>query len=97
MALSRFMSKAIDKTAHLFNCIKKAENFQWTLECEEAFQQVKAYLATPLILTKPDPREDLLLYISMFDRAISLVLVKEERHEQRHVYFVSKILLGAKT
>ena len=90
--LSQFMSKATDKTAPFFNYIKKAENFQWTSKCEEAFQQVKAYLASPPILTKPDLGEDLLPYLSIFDRAISSVLVKEDGHEQRPIYFVSKIL-----
>ena len=97
IALSRFMSKAVDKTTPLFNYIKKAKNFVWTLECEEAFQQIKAYLATPLMLTKPDLGKDLLLYLSVSDRAISLVLVKEEGREQKPIYFVGKIFQEAET
>lgn len=36
-ALSQFMSKAANKTAPLFNFIRKAKNFQWTPKCEEDF------------------------------------------------------------
>ena len=87
----------MNKTAPLFNYIRKAENFQWTQECEEAFQQVKKFLAFPPILTKLEPGEDLLLYLSISERAISSVLVKEKGCEQRSIYFISKVLQGAKT
>ena len=54
-------------------------------------------MATPPILTKPNLGEDLLVYFSASDQAISSILVKEEGHEQRPIYFVSKILRGAET
>ena len=96
-ALFQFIFKAADKTAPLFSYIRKAENFQWTQECKEAFQQVKKFLATLPILTKPEPGEDLLLYLSISNWAISLVLVKNERCEQRPIYFTSKVLQGVET
>jgi ribosome biogenesis protein Nip4 len=37
-ALSRFMSKVGEKAHPFFQCIKKEKAFQWTDECEEAFQ-----------------------------------------------------------
>ena len=54
----------------------------------------KTYLTTLPILTKPDLGEDMLTYLSVFNWAISSVLVKEEACEQRPIYFVSKILQG---
>lgn len=50
MALSRFISKAAQKSFPLYSLLRKGKNFEWTQECEEAFQQLKEVLATPLIL-----------------------------------------------
>ena len=37
-SLSRFVSKAFDKCIPFFNVLKQAKSFQWTEECEVAFQ-----------------------------------------------------------
>ena len=37
IALSHFMSKVADKVAPFFECIKKAESFEWTEDCEKDF------------------------------------------------------------
>ena len=39
--ISRFVSKATDKCAPFFKLLKKTRDFQWTEECESAFQQLK--------------------------------------------------------
>jgi hypothetical protein len=47
-ALSRFLSCAGDKAFSFFASIRKKEKFEWTPECEDAFQQVNFfYLARP--------------------------------------------------
>ena len=38
VALSRFVSKASDKSILFFNVLKQTKNFRWTKECEVAFQ-----------------------------------------------------------
>nr|KYP35142.1 Retrovirus-related Pol polyprotein from transposon 17.6 [Cajanus cajan] len=63
---------------------------------ESAFQDLKITLATPPLLTKPDPRLDMIVYISVSDKAISSVLV-QEKIEQMPVYFVSRVLQDAET
>jgi len=40
--LNRFISRAMDKCLPFFKTLKQA--FQWTEECEEAFQALKNYL-----------------------------------------------------
>ena len=42
VALNRFISKATDKCLPFFKVLKKA--FEWTNECQKAFQDLKAYL-----------------------------------------------------
>jgi hypothetical protein len=49
-ALSRFLSCAGDNAFSFFASIKKMEKFEWTPECEDAFQQVKKFLSIPPIL-----------------------------------------------
>ena len=44
VALNRFVSKAIDKCLPFSRVLKKA--FEWTDDCQRAFQDLKAYLTT---------------------------------------------------
>jgi hypothetical protein len=37
--------------------LRKGERFAWTPQCEEAFQKLKEFLASPPILTRPKPGE----------------------------------------
>ena len=57
-------------------------------------------MASKLLVTVPDPKTPLLLYIAASDHAISGVLVQEKEEEskviQQPVYYISKALLGAK-
>jgi hypothetical protein len=42
----------------------------------KAFQQLKNYLATKLLVTVPDPKDPLLLYVAASDHAVIGVLVQ---------------------
>ena len=95
VALSRFLAKSGDRGFPYFQCLKKNEKFQWTDQCEEAFQKLKEYLSKPPVLCKPEKGVDLALYISVTEHAVSLVLVRESGWDQKPVYFVSKVLHGA--
>ena len=76
--------------------MKKENNFEWTPECEEAFQEFKTYLSSPSILCKLEIGKPLFLYLSISDSAIAGVLVREDAKQQFPVYFVNKTLQGAK-
>nr|KYP58844.1 Retrovirus-related Pol polyprotein from transposon 17.6 [Cajanus cajan] len=95
-SLSRFLSKAADKSLPLFQCLRKNDCFVWTDECERAFGKLKKTLTSPPILTKPRTDSPLLVYLSVSDSAVSAVLVQEKGSSQMPVYFVSKVLQGAK-
>jgi len=94
-ALSRFLAKSGDRGFPYFQCLKKNEKFQWTDQCEEAFQKLKEYLSKPPVLCKPEKGADLALYISVTEHAVSSILVRESGGDQKPVYFVSKVLHGA--
>jgi hypothetical protein len=92
-ALNRFVSQSSDKCLPFFKVLKKA--FSWTEECEQAFGELKTYLANPPLLSRPMEGEILYLYLAVSQTAVSSVLVREESGRQRPVYFTSKVLHGA--
>ena len=93
-ALNRFVSKTNDKCLLFFKVLKKA--FEWTNECQKAFQDLKAYLTTAPLLSPFIPGEELYLYLAMSSYAVSSALVREERKIQKPVYYTSRALRGAK-
>jgi hypothetical protein len=51
-ALNRFISRSMDKCLPFFKILRKT--FVWSNECEEAFGQLKEYLANPPLLSSPE-------------------------------------------
>ncbi|KAK3039116.1 hypothetical protein RJ639_028862 [Escallonia herrerae] len=77
--------------------IRKAKDFEWTEECQKSFEELKHYLSSPPLLTKSVNGEDLFLYLSISEVAVSTVLIREEKGKQRHVYYISKVLQNVET
>ncbi|KAL0428268.1 UNVERIFIED_CONTAM: hypothetical protein Slati_3001600 [Sesamum latifolium] len=96
-ALSQFISKSAEKGIPFFKTLRKVKNFEWTEECQQAFEDLKTYLAKLPLLVKPVPGDTLYLYISSTPQAVSSVLVREEEGNQTPIYYVSKVLNGAES
>ncbi|XP_072058155.1 uncharacterized protein [Arachis hypogaea] len=94
-ALSRFVPCLASTSIPFFQTIKKKNKFEWNDDCERAFSKLKTTLSQPPILQKPLQGEDLFLYLSVTDWAISSTLVTERNNVQHPVYFVSKTLQHA--
>src|ERR1044072_7121733 len=94
-ALARFIPQSAGKSAPFFKCLKKSLAFNWTLECEQSFQDLKNLLSTPPVLTKPMPGVPLMLYLSITDTAVGSVLVQDKEGAQQIIYFYSYTLKGA--
>ncbi|TNV98812.1 hypothetical protein C5H24_12470, partial [Xylella fastidiosa] len=71
--------------------------YEWGPEQEEAFKDLKKYLGTPPLLSKPKKGERLILYLAVSEHAISAALLRTEGTEQKPIYFVSETLLDAHT
>ena len=97
VALSRFVSKSTDKCHPFFQALKMEKNMVWSAKYEEAFQQIKQYLGGIPVLAKPKMGEDLTLYLSVFENAVSGVLVRDEAMAHTTIYYVSKALQDAET
>ncbi|KAG7579151.1 Ribonuclease H-like superfamily [Arabidopsis thaliana x Arabidopsis arenosa] len=89
-ALNRFISRSTDNSLPFYQILKGNKGFLWDEKCEEAFGQLKAYLTTPPVLSKPEVDEKLYLYVSVSKHAVSGVLVREDRGEQKPIYYISK-------
>ncbi|XP_017250742.1 uncharacterized protein LOC108221371 [Daucus carota subsp. sativus] len=97
-ALNRFVSKSSEKCKEFFKAVKGAsKDFEWTVECEDAFVKIKKHLGEQPLLAKPNEGETLILYLAVSDYSISAVLVKEDAEGQSPVYYVSKRLLDVET
>ena len=94
VALNRFVSKATNKCLPFFRILRKS--FEWTNECQKAFEDLKKYLSSLPLLSPSKPGEELYLYIVVSQAAVSTALVTEEEGTQRLAYFISRAFRGAK-
>ncbi|KAL2228552.1 UNVERIFIED_CONTAM: hypothetical protein Sindi_1834900 [Sesamum indicum] len=94
-SLNHFISKSSDRNLPFFKVLRKTKNFEWTEECERAFQDLKTYLRSPPLLTNPRGNEALYVYLVVSENAVSSALVREEGGVQNPVYYISKMLQGA--
>ncbi|CAL8152252.1 unnamed protein product [Prunus armeniaca] len=95
-ALTRFISKATDKSVPFFKALKGGkQNITWTAECDKAFQDLKNYMSRAPLLSKPLPGEVLFLYVSVSSTAVSSVLVRIPEKTELPIFYVSKALQSA--
>ncbi|GJZ37797.1 reverse transcriptase domain-containing protein [Tanacetum coccineum] len=96
-SLKRFLSESAEKSLPLFKTLKKCtkkSDFHWTPEAEQAFKQLKQHLSELPMLVAPEPKEELIVYLSTSHGAISAVLMTERDKVQTAVYFVSRAMQG---
>ena len=96
-ALNRFLSQSTDRCKPFFKAIKRAQRDKWDEECEKAFQDLKKYLTSPPLLSKPEAAEDLYIYLAVSEVAVSSALIREELGAQLPVFYTPKALLDEET
>lgn len=95
--LQRFLSKSADRSLPFFKTLKGCldrQNFRWTQEAEEAFEEIKEYLQHLPTIAAPEKGETLQVYLAAPDETVSAVLVSNRKEGQKPVYFVSRVLQG---
>ncbi|XP_071679940.1 uncharacterized protein [Lolium perenne] len=82
--------------------MKKSEKFEWTVEAQEAFDNLEKVLSTSAVLVTPHDKDPKLLYIAATCEVVSTVLIVE-RSKARKVngvqfpaYYLSEVLTPAK-
>jgi len=71
------------------------KSFEWTAECQQTFEKLKAYLSSPSLLSPSQPREELFLYLAVSPAAVNTALVREKDKVQKPVYYASWAFRGA--
>ena len=95
-ALNRFISKFADLCQPFYQLLKKWKGFQWDEECDTTFRNLKEYLMQAPVLTAPELGEDLFIYLSVSEHAVSAVLLRDQGVQQP-VYYINKTLVDAET
>ncbi|GJR80485.1 reverse transcriptase domain-containing protein [Tanacetum coccineum] len=75
----------------LNNCITKSE-FEWTVEAERAFREMKQKIVELPTLTAPKPREELIMYLYAAREAISVIMITKRDSQQMPIYFINRAL-----
>ena len=92
-ALNRFISKSAEHSLPFFKALRGGDKVEWGPEQSKAFQQLKNYMASKLLVTVLGPEAPLLLYVVASDHAVSGVLVQEKEEEskaiQKPIYYIS--------
>ncbi|GJR16163.1 reverse transcriptase domain-containing protein [Tanacetum coccineum] len=88
-ALNRFLAKSAEKSLSFFNTLnnimkENKHEYKWTVEAEEAFQQMKKYVINLPSLTPSFPKETLYAYLAVSKEALSLSLVHMTRRLRRY-------------
>ncbi|CAN1334370.1 hypothetical protein LINPERPRIM_LOCUS36372 [Linum perenne] len=63
--MNRFIPKFAKRQTPFFATLKATTKSSWTEECSKAFEELKVFLTTPLVLAAPLPRDELYLYVTI--------------------------------
>ncbi|GJT26465.1 reverse transcriptase domain-containing protein [Tanacetum coccineum] len=96
-SLNRFLAKSAEKSLPFFKTLKKCtkkSDFCWTDEAESEFKKMKQHIAELPMLTAPEEKEELIVYLAAARETVSAVLMTEREAKQMPIYFVSRALRG---
>jgi hypothetical protein len=92
----RFIRRYANITAPLENLLKKAETFQWTPECDKAFETLKEKLIIAPILIFPNWDKDFHVHVDASGIVIGTILAQPGEGAMDHpIYFASRMLSQA--
>ncbi|KAK4388301.1 hypothetical protein Sango_2436700 [Sesamum angolense] len=91
--LSRFISKAEEKSLPFFKVLRKAKQFKWDTSAQRAFEELKKYLAGLPLLVKPIQGDTLYLYFSTTPKLLALYsFVKREESKCQFTILVKYLM-----
>ena len=70
--------------------------FEGMTESQQAFEDLKAYLSSPPLLSPSKLGKEQFLYLVISSAAVSATLVKEDDGVQKPIYFTNRVLWEAK-
>ncbi|GKF45343.1 reverse transcriptase domain-containing protein, partial [Tanacetum coccineum] len=96
-ALKRFLSRSAEKSLPFFETLKDItkennDEYCWTESAEKAFQEMKKFIVELPLLTTPAKEETLYVYVAAATKAVSAVLLAQEKGKQSSIHYVSRTL-----
>ncbi|KAK3042452.1 hypothetical protein RJ639_000176 [Escallonia herrerae] len=73
--------------------MQRGEHVEDLVSIERSFEELKTHLSSPPLLSKPFPGDDLLIYLSVTEVAVSTVLIREEDGVQKPIYYSHTIIV----
>ena len=97
--ISRFIARLTDICEPIFRLLRKNQPIVWDDQCQRAFERIREYLLSPLVLAPPIPSRPLLLYLSVLDVvALGCMLAQlDDSSKERAIYYLSKRMLDYET
>ncbi|GKB34340.1 reverse transcriptase domain-containing protein [Tanacetum coccineum] len=98
-ALNQFLSKGTKRSLAFFKALKGCEDkksIQWTYEADKALEKMKKLIQALPTLTAPRVGETLTMHLATSKESISVVLAAKRNERWTPIYFVSRVLQGAK-
>ncbi|KAK3001138.1 hypothetical protein RJ639_021971 [Escallonia herrerae] len=86
-----------DKTVWIGLNLKEDTKLELDRRMSDLVRRTQNLLELSALLSKPFPGEDLFLYLSVTEAAVSAVLVREGDGVQKPIYYVSKVLQDVET
>ena len=94
-SIRRFISQLANKAQPFNRNLHKGSTHIWNEECQHSLDQIKGYLAKPLVLMPPIPGKPLILYISATVASLgSLLAQSDETGKERAIYYISRTLVS---
>ncbi|GJX27179.1 reverse transcriptase domain-containing protein [Tanacetum coccineum] len=98
-AFSRFLSKGAERSLPFFKVLKSCKGkkkIHWTDEADKAFKEIKKFFQALPTLIAPRAGETLTMYLTASKESINAALFAKRSEEKIPIYFVNKVLQGAK-
>ncbi|KAG9450539.1 hypothetical protein H6P81_010504 [Aristolochia fimbriata] len=94
--IRRFISNLAGRCQPFSRLLKKEMPFEWDESCQNAFNNIKAYLTKPPVLVAPIVGRPLLLYIAAQEGSVGALLTQcDDNNKERSLYYLSRTLVGA--
>ncbi|RVW59853.1 Retrovirus-related Pol polyprotein from transposon 17.6 [Vitis vinifera] len=87
--ITRFIARLTNICEPIFHLLRKNQLTIWDDDCQCAFEKVKEYLLSLLVLVPPTPRWPLLLYLSVSDMALGCMLAQlDDSRKELAIYYL---------
>ncbi|KAG9444322.1 hypothetical protein H6P81_015662 [Aristolochia fimbriata] len=94
--IRRFISNLAGRCQPFSRLLKKGTPLEWGEACRNAFNNIKAYLTKPPVLSSSDVDKPPLLYIAKTRSRWGALLAQcDEDNKERSLYYLSRTLVGA--